>query len=162
MYLQGSKDSNATGIQYKIYNIKTGKCVKTITTKYTSTDSFSISNNVAYKYKARQYYENETTGKKYYGSWSGYRYFMNSTASGTKNYSTGKVTVKVKGVSKVSKYEIRVSNDSTGAGGTLVKTLKPSVGKYASYTVKTSKSYIKVIPVLSGDHKSEVWSYYYR
>ena len=161
MYFQGAKDNYATGVQYKLYKMSSGKCVKTISNKYTMTDSFGISNNVAYKYKARQYYTNPDTGETYYGSWSGYRYVMNPTCiKGTRNYSTGKVTIKVTGKSKVTGYEIRVSDTLNDGSGTLKKTLKPGVGKTASYTLKTSKDYIKVIPILSGGHKSDYLTYF--
>lgn len=159
VYLEGTRPSYDYKVEFEVRKVSSGS--KIGSSKGSAyADKIGIKQNVAYKYRTRLYYTNSTNKETYYGPWSSYRYFMNSSASATKYYSSNTSKIKIKGVSKVSKYKIYVSNSRDGKG-TLVKTVKPSVGKTVTYSIKTSKTYIKVVPVISGDHTSDTWKILY-
>lgn len=149
----------ADGVQIKLYTYS-GSVVST--KKYTST--FSVGKNKAYKYKARAYVKNETTGKTYYGPWSSYRYFDNPAITYTKV--KGGAKIKVKGVSGVKKYKVYVSTSSSKKGS-YTTTITPKSGKYLTKKItkigkstmkKGKKYYVKVYPIMKNDKTSDIYS----
>lgn len=154
-YFTGGKDSSATGIEYQYAPANGGKAKKILTTS-SMTNSFAISKNVPYKYRARNYYANQTNGKTYYGNYSPYRYFINPTISGSNNSSRNGITVNIKGAKNV-KYQIYVAKDRDGSYK-LTKTVTPKAGKTSSYLInkigkknmsKSQTYYIKFVPYVN-------------
>lgn len=145
-----NRPANATKVELEIYNAKNKKIAKRTMYKYS--DSIKISKAMGYKYRVRAYYTNNSTGKNYYGRWSGYRYFANPNATIKASKNTIKAYIK-KGTG-ISSYTVYVST-KRDSGYKKVKTVK--VGKKSKYTVTAKKYgkkkikgpkyyYVKVVP----------------
>ena len=155
-YFSVAKNPYATGAEFERVAVNTGNTVR-YSTKYTSTDYFTVSNNVPYKFRARYYYVNESNGQTYYGNYSGYKYFVKTTCSYGNNSSKNGINIKLRGIKNV-KYKIFVATSSTGTYK-LTRTVTPAAGKNVTYLVnkrgtnslsKGRTYYFKVIPYING------------
>lgn len=159
--LYGVKDQYATGLQFQKVAVNTGKSVTYTTTALT--EDFTVTKNVPYKFRARNYYDNASTGERYYGSYSGYKYFLDTTCYYGNNMSKNGINIKLKGIKNV-KYKIYVATSSEGTYK-LTRTVTPSAGKSVTYLVnkrgtstmsKGKTYYFKIIPYISGN-KSDTY-----
>lgn len=90
-----NKPDTATGVQLEVYNAK-NRSVLSKTARTMGYESMNVSKDMAYKYRARYYYTNDSNNQTYYGKWSDYRYFAMPSIS-------GKTTNKKKGIKVVLK-----------------------------------------------------------
>lgn len=90
-----NKPDTATGVQLEVYNAKNRR-VLSKTARTMGYESMNVSKDMAYKYRARYYYTNDSNNQTYYGKWSDYRYFAMPSIS-------GKTTNKKKGIKVVLK-----------------------------------------------------------
>lgn len=161
-YFNITRNPYATGAEFERVAVNTGNTIN-YSTKYTSTDYFSVSNNVPYKFRARYYYVNESNGQTYYGDYSDYKYFVKATCSYGNNNSKNGINIKLRGIKNV-KYKIFVATSSTGTYK-LTRTVTPAAGKKVTYLVNKRGSnslskgrtyYYKVVPYIKG-YKSETF-----
>lgn len=142
----------ANGYEIEVYTLKGNKKVFTASG---SGSRFTVKRNTAYKYRCRFYktYGNE----RIYSDWSGNRYFVYQTVSGTK-YSN-RIKVGWKKVSGAKSYTVSVSTKEKG-GYKKVKTLSSkstslTIRKFGKNKIKKGKSYyVKVVANLKDGGKS--------
>lgn len=143
---------SAKGYEIEVYTLKGNKKVFTASG---SGSRFAVKRNTAYKYRCRFYttYGNE----RIYGDWSGNRYFVYQTVSGTK-YSN-RIKVGWKKVSGAKSYTVSVSTKEKG-GYKKVKTLSSkstslTIRKFGKNKIKKGRSYyVKVVANLKDGAKS--------
>lgn len=148
-------NSYADGTQIEVRKVSNGAKVATKDLKSVSS-KLSVSKNVAYKFRARPYLI-DGEGNTIYGAWSGYRYFDYTKADILYSSAYNGCKIKIKGVSKVSKYKIYVSTkENSGYKYTTTYTPKVGVTKtYALNKIGTSKMknntkyYIKIVPIIN-------------
>ena len=164
---QVAKPDNMTGTQVQLYQGSKKVASKKFTGEYSSVFSFSC--DKVYKYRARTYYVNESTGKTYYGAWSSCKYFDCPTATGTYASDTRGCKITLKKVSNVSSYVIYVSKNKD-SGFKKTTTVKITSGKKKTVSIKKigdsamkkgTYYYIKIVPKITvGDSTktSEIFS----
>lgn len=170
-YSQYSKEADfgyedikfSSGYQYKVFKANSKKAVKTITdTRYCK----NLKNNTAYKAQVRYY--TIVNGTKYYGKWSGFKYFV----TGVKNMritgrTRGSITARWgKPNGGKFKYDVYVA----ASGNTNPKLFKKNVSKTSITVNKYGKSrlksstyyYVRVFAKVKAGKKyvkSEIYSY---
>ncbi|MCI5944192.1 MAG: hypothetical protein MRZ41_05815 [Eubacterium sp.] len=146
--LVANKPANATGVQFECYKGSKRAWVD----NYYSTLYHPFSQNAVYKYRARAYYKNYSSGKTYYGSWSGFKYFSVPSLSGKSKSNQKGFTLSLKRTPGVKYYKVYVAKSQNGKYRK-VKTIKLSSKKKYTFRVtknykKRAYNYIKVIPYI--------------
>ncbi len=145
-----NKPTNATKVELEVYNAKNRRVSKQTLYKYSN--KVKLSKGMAYKYRVRAYYTNDTTKKTYYGRWSNYRYFGYTNATIKPAKKSLKVSIK-KGTG-ITSYTVYVSTKSK-SGFKKVKTFKvgkkskysTTIKKYGKKKIKGGSSYyVKIVP----------------
>lgn len=158
VWLDRTKTKYQDGYVYKIYKAKGKKAVKTITNNY----QCNLKKGVFYKVKTRSY--TRVNGKRYYGKWSKFTYFISGVKSlssrGRSKHSVSLKWSKIKG-GKV-KYDIYVSKHSykglklskknvKGTSAVISKIGKKTLKRHTLYyfcvrpKIKIGKKYIKSV-----------------
>ena len=144
------KPTNATKVELEVYNAKNKRVSKQTMYKYSN--RVKLSKGMAYKYRVRAYYTNDSTKKTYYGNWSNYRYFGYTNATIKSAKKSLKVSIK-KGTG-ISSYTVYVSTKKN-SGFKKVKTFKvgkkskysTTIKKYGKKKIKGGSSYyVKIVP----------------
>lgn len=155
-----NKPDTATGVQLEVYNAK-NKRVLSKTARSMGYETMNVSKDMAYKYRARYYYTNDSNNQTYYGRWSTYRYFTMPSISGkTTNKKKGIKVVLKKGTG-IKQYTVYVSKDQK-SGFKKAKTIKVSkkktysfqLTKYGKKKMKKGTYYVKVVPKVSFGNKT--------
>lgn len=147
----------ATGSQLRVYK---GSKVVATGNGYSYPNVSGLKRDIVYTYRVRSYYENYSTGKKYYSKWSGARKYVYPTVKGTSKSNKKGFSITLKKVSGVTSYKVYVST-KRDSGYKLSKTVKP--GKKSKITTQITKNvkkqktcYIRVVPVIKDYGNSAV------
>ena len=146
--LVANKPANATGVQFECYKGSKRAWID----NYYSTSYHPYKENTVYKYRARAYYKNYSSGKTYYGSWSGLKYFTFPSGTAKSKSNQKGFTLSLKRTPGVKYYKVYVAKSEKGKYRK-VKTIKLSSKKKYTFRVtknykKRAVNYIKVIPYI--------------
>ena len=132
--LVANKPANATGVQFECYKGSKRAWIDN------STSYHPYKENTVYKYRARAYYKNSSSGKTYYGSWSGLKYFTFPSGTAKSKYYQKGFTLSLKRTPGVKYYKVYVAKSEKGKYRK-VKTIRLTSKK--KYTVRVTKNYKK-------------------